>query len=87
MEFHYFYTVQLLSYELEKVIGKIEVKIQKMFNERFREKLKQRYDELQKKKYSELQSKLEERRRNKWKKFKERNDALNNTKEISTEVV
>ena len=64
MEFHYFYIVQLLLYELEKVIGRIEVEIQKEFNKKSSEKLRQRYDDLQKK-YSDLQSKLEERRRRK----------------------
>ena len=39
------------------------------------------------KKHSDLQSKLAQRWTKKWKMFKERNNALNNTKEIITEVV
>ena len=77
--------VQLLLYESEKVIGKIKVEIQKEFNEKSPEKLKQRYADLEKK-HSHLQSNLEQRRRKKWKKFKERNDALNNTKKTVTGV-
>ena len=42
--------VQLLSYKSEKVFRKIEVEIQKEFNEISPEKLKQRYAELEKKK-------------------------------------
>ena len=75
--------VQLLLYESEKVIGKIEFEIQEEFNEKSPEKLKQWYADLEKK-HSDLQSKLEKRRRKKWKKFIERNDGLNNTKEIIT---
>ena len=77
--------VQLLLYESEKVIGKIKVEIQKEFNEKSPEKLKQRYADLEKK-HPHLQSNLEQRRRKKWKKFKERNDALNNTKKTVTGV-
>ena len=40
---------------------------------------------IQRKKYSDLQSKLEQRQRKKWKKFKEKNNALNN-KEIITKI-
>ena len=56
--------MQLLLYELENVFRKIEVKIQKKFNERSPEKLKQRYAELEKK-YFDHQNKLEQRRRKK----------------------
>ena len=71
--------------ESEKVIRKIEVEIQKEFNENSPEKLRQRYANLEKK-HSDLQNKLEQRRRKKWNKFKERNDALNNSKEVITGV-
>ena len=77
--------VQLLLYESEKVIRKIEVEIQREFYEKSPENLKQRYANL-KKKYFDLKSKLEERRRKKWKKFKGRNNALNNIMEILTGV-
>ena len=77
--------VQLLLYELEKVIRRIEVEIQKVFNEKSPEKLKQRYADLEKK-HSDFQSKLEQRWRKKLKKFKKRYGALNNTKEIITGV-
>ena len=56
--------VQLLLHESENVFRKIEVKIQKKFNERSPEKLKQRYAELEKK-YFDHQNKLEQRRRKK----------------------
>ena len=59
--------VQLLLYESEKVFRKIEVEIQKEFNETSPEKLKQRYAELEKK-YSDHLSKLEQRRRKKMEK-------------------
>ena len=59
--------MQLLLYESENVLRKIEVKIQKKFNETSPEKLKQRYAQLEKK-YFDHQSKLEQRRRKKWKK-------------------
>ena len=56
--------MQLLLYESENVFRKIEVKIQKKFNEKSSEKLKQRYAELEKK-YFDHQNKLEQRRRKK----------------------
>ena len=77
--------VQLLLYESENVFRKIEVKIQKKYNEKSPEKLKQRYAELEKK-YFDHQSKLEQRRRKKWKKFKEIKNTLYNTKKIIAEA-
>ena len=59
--------MQLLLYELENVFRKIEVKIQKKFNETSPEKLKQRSAQFEKK-YFDHQSKLEQRWRKKWKK-------------------
>ena len=77
--------VQLLLYESERVIGKIEVEIQKDFIEKSPEKLKHRYADLEKK-YIDLQRKLEQRRRKNGKSLTaqsfKRNNALDNTNQI-----
>ena len=53
--------VQLLLHESENVFRKIEVKIQKKFNERSPEKLKQRYAELEKKYFDHQRTKTEKK--------------------------
>ena len=64
--------VELLLYEAEKVIAKIQVEIQEEVNEQNPEKFERRYAELERQ-HSHFQRKLDQRRRKKWKKVKERN--------------
>ena len=64
--------VELLLYESEKVIAKIQVEIQAEVNEKNPEKFERKYAELEGQ-HSLFQRKLDQRRRTKWKKVKERN--------------
>ena len=64
--------VELLLYEAEKVIAKIQVEIQAEVNEKNPEKFERKYAELEGQ-HSRFQRKLDQRRRKKWKKAKERN--------------
>ena len=64
--------VELLLYEAEKVIAKIQVEIQAEVNEKNPEKFERKYAELEGQ-HSRFQRKLDQRRRKKWKKVKERN--------------
>ena len=64
--------VELLLYEAEKVIAKIQVEIQAEVNEKNRQKFKRKYAELEGQ-HSRFQRKLDQRRSKKWRKVKERN--------------
>ena len=64
--------VELLLYEAEKVIAKIQVEIQAEVNEKNPEKFKRKYAELEGQ-HSRFQRKLDQRRSKKWRKVKERN--------------
>ena len=64
--------VELLLYEAEKVIAKIQVEIQAEVNEKNPEKSERKYAELEGQ-HCRFQRKLDQRRRKKWKKVKERN--------------
>ena len=64
--------VELLLFEAEKVITKIQVEIQVQVNEKNPEKFERKYAELEGQ-HSHFQRKLDQRRRKKWKKVKERN--------------
>ena len=64
--------VDLLLYEAEKVIAKIQVEIQEIVNEKNPENFERRYAELERQP-SHSQRKLYQRRRKKWKQVKERN--------------
>ena len=64
--------VELLLYEAEKVILKIQVEIQEEVNEKNPEKFERNYVELEGQ-HSRFQRKLGQRRRKKCKKVKERN--------------
>ena len=59
--------VELLLYEAEKVIAKIQDEIQEKVNEKNPEKFERRYGELERQ-HSHFQRKLDQRRRKKWKK-------------------
>ena len=61
-----------MLYEAEKVIAKIQVEIQAEANEKNLEKFKRKYAELEGQ-HSRFQRKLDQRRRKKWRKVKERN--------------
>ena len=61
-----------MLYEAEKVIAKIKVDIQGDVNEKNPEKFERKYAELEGQ-HSRFQRKLDQRRRKKWKKVKERN--------------
>ena len=61
-----------MLYEAEKVIAKIQVEIQAEANEKNLEKFKRKYAELEGQ-HSRFQRKLDQRRRKKWSKVKERN--------------
>ena len=64
--------VELLQYEAEKVNAKMQVEIQAEVNEKNPEKFERKYAELEGQ-HSRFQRKLDQRRRKKWKKVKERN--------------
>ena len=63
--------VELLLYEAEKVITKIQVEIEEEVNEKNKEKCERKYVELER--HSRFERKLDQRHRKKWKKVKERN--------------
>ena len=63
--------VELLLYEAEKVIAKIQVEIQAEVNEKNPEKFERKYAELEGQ-HSRFQRKLDQRRRKKWRKVKEK---------------
>ena len=76
MEFHRYSversTVELLLYEGEKVIAKIQVGIPEEVNEKNLEQLEKKYAEVGRQ-HSLFQKKLDQRCSKKWKKVKERN--------------
>ena len=63
--------VELLQYEAEKVNAKMQVEIQAEVNEKNPEKFERKYAELEGQ-HSRFQRKLDQRRRKKWRKVKEK---------------